>query len=289
MAAAGVAGEPTLPDANASTLLLTNLASAPFPHPQRAEGYRYKDKLYPAGRHYSDNTVGILIPKGLRPGTNVDFVVHFHGWFNNVTNALAQFRLADQLAASRRDAILVVPQGPRDAPDSFGGKLEEPGGLERFMGDVLAAIRGRPGLGEARLGNLVLSGHSGGYRVIAFALAQGGLGGHVREVWLFDALYGQADKYRDWLVKPERRLLAIYTDGGGTLEETRNFMRALRSAGIAFLETEDAHATGPALRGNRLGFLHTDLGHNEVLAARRTFQTFLEASPSLKGPPGAER
>ena len=29
-------------------LILTHLASAPFPHPKRAEGHQYKARVYPA-------------------------------------------------------------------------------------------------------------------------------------------------------------------------------------------------------------------------------------------------
>ena len=47
-------------------LTVTPLASAPFPHPKRADGHRYKNQLYPAQEHYSDNTVAIFIPKGFR-------------------------------------------------------------------------------------------------------------------------------------------------------------------------------------------------------------------------------
>jgi hypothetical protein len=47
-------------------LLLAHLASAPFPHPQRAQGHKYKDQFYPAAEHYSNDTVAIFIPKGFR-------------------------------------------------------------------------------------------------------------------------------------------------------------------------------------------------------------------------------
>ena len=51
--------------AGSGELIVTQLASAPFPHPKRAEGHNYQDKLYPAKEHYSDSTVAIFIPEGL--------------------------------------------------------------------------------------------------------------------------------------------------------------------------------------------------------------------------------
>src|SRR4051794_11305186 len=72
-------------------LILARLNSAPFPHPDRARGHRYKEQEFSAAEHYSDNTVAIFIPKNFRPTTSLDFVVHFHGWHNNVTNVLSRY------------------------------------------------------------------------------------------------------------------------------------------------------------------------------------------------------
>src|SRR5215475_12051840 len=122
-------------------LLLAHLASAPFPHPQRAEGHKYKDQFFSAAEHYTNDTVGIFIPKGFRETGKIDFVVHFHGWNNNVEGVLKRYQLLEQLIASGRNAVFVVPQGPCNAPDSFGGKLEDADGFTRFMNDVLDTLR----------------------------------------------------------------------------------------------------------------------------------------------------
>src|ERR1700736_5363543 len=113
-------------------LIITGMASAPFPHPKRAEGHKYKDQFYSAKEHYADDTVAIFIPKGFRETGRIDFVVHFHGWKNHVEGVLRHYKLIEQLVESGRNAVLVVPQGPHDAPDSFGGKLEDPDGFNRF-------------------------------------------------------------------------------------------------------------------------------------------------------------
>ena len=77
--------------ASQGELIVTQLASAPFPHPKRAEGHQYKGQLYPAQEHYSDNTVAIFIPNGFRETGKIDFVVHFHGWKNHVEGVLSQY------------------------------------------------------------------------------------------------------------------------------------------------------------------------------------------------------
>jgi hypothetical protein len=104
-------------------LIVTQFVTAPFPHSSRAEGHQYKDRFFPAEKHYRDSTVAIFIPKSFRATGPVDVVVHFHGWGNSVTGALSQFQLIQQFAASERNALLVVPEGPREASDSAGGKL----------------------------------------------------------------------------------------------------------------------------------------------------------------------
>ncbi len=112
--------------------------------------------------------MAIFIPKGFRETGQIDFIVHFHGWKNHVEGVLDEYKLIEQLAASGRNAVLVVPQGPRDAPDSFGGKLEDPDGFKRFMADVMDTLRQQSGLKKKdfALGQIILSGHSGGYEVM---------------------------------------------------------------------------------------------------------------------------
>ena len=261
-------------------LIVTQFVSAPFPHPARAEGYKYKDKIYPADKHYNDSTVAIFIPKGFRATGKVDFVVHFHGWYNTVAGALGQFKLIEQFVESSRNAVLVVPEGPHNAPDSFGGKLEDPDGFKRFMDEVVETLKQK---GEFKkkdfaVGDIVLSGHSGGYRVMSAIVDRGGMSSGVKEVWLFDALYAETDKFLAWWDKQPGRLLNIYTDGGGTKDDSEAMMALLKKRSTAFLAAEETKATADELKTNKLVFLHTDLGHNDVLEKRKEFCLFLKTS-----------
>ena len=117
-------------------LIVMPFVSAPFPHPARADGHKYHDEFFSAAEHYSDSTVAVFIPKNFRVTDKIDCVVHFHGWNNTVAGTLEQFKLIEQLGASGRHAILIVPEGPHNAPDSFGGKLEDTNGFARFMDEV---------------------------------------------------------------------------------------------------------------------------------------------------------
>src|ERR1700761_4727904 len=162
----------------AEELILTNFASASFPHPLRAEGHKHNDDFFSAAEHYQDSTVALFVPSGFQPSSKIDFVVHFHGWNNNVTNVLQKYALLDQFTASGRNAILIVPQGPRNADDSFGGKLEDAGGFARFMNEAMQTLRNRGVVTDSEIGEIVLSGHSGGYQVISSIIACGGMTDH---------------------------------------------------------------------------------------------------------------
>ncbi|MBI3886286.1 MAG: hypothetical protein HY302_11235 [Opitutae bacterium] len=261
-------------------LIVASFASAPFPHPARAAGHIFQGKLYPAAEHYADRTVAIFIPQGFRETDRIDLVVHFHGWSNTVAGTLATFHLIEQFVASGKNAVLVVPEGPRNAPDSFGGKLEDPDGFRRFIDEVAAALRARAGFKrpDFSVGRIILSGHSGGYHVVAGILDRGGLARNADEVWLFDALYGQTDSFLAWADRTHGRLLNIYTDHGGTKEESEDLRTRLTTRGTPVLATEETALTADSLKEKQFVFIHTDLAHNDVLDKRGEFTLFLKTS-----------
>ena len=85
-------------------LLFTQLLSAPFPHPKRAEGHSYSKQFFPADKYYNDSSVAIFIPKGYRKTDKVDLVVHLHGWWNNIDTTLKRYQLPQQVAESGKAA-----------------------------------------------------------------------------------------------------------------------------------------------------------------------------------------
>ena len=261
-------------------LILAPFASAPFPHPDRAAGHTYQGRHFPAKDHYADNTVALFIPHGFRPSASLDFVIHFHGWTNTVATTLRTFHLVEQLVASGKNAILVIPEGPYNAPDSFGGKLEDVDGFKRFMAEVIATLRARADFKTQNfsVGRIILSGHSGGYRVIAGILDRGGLANNADEVWLFDALYGRTDSFLAWADRTHGRLLNIYTDHGGTKEESEKLQARLAARGTPTHCAEEKTLQADALRDSRFVFIYTDLAHAQVADAREEFALFLKTS-----------
>jgi len=259
-------------------MFVPQFSSALFPHPDRTNGHVYDDKTYSAQEHYSDSSVAIFIPKEFKKTKKLNFVVYFHGWNNNIDSACAQFDLIEQFSESNKNAIFVFPEGPKNSPDSFGGKLEEKDGLKNLIDDVLKYLRENAKFKSTKVGNIILTGHSGAYQVISFCLMRGGYTQNISDVILFDALYGQTEKYVHWIENFKGRFINIYTNDGGTKDETENLMNDLAAWEIPYFKTEESRLTIADLINNRLIFIHSELTHNEVISVRKQFRDYLKTS-----------
>ena len=279
-------------------LVVTQFVSAPFPHPARAAGRTRNGEFFSAAGHYSDSTVALFIPNGFRVTDRIDFVVHFHGWSNTVAGTLAQFDLIPQFCRSGKNAILIVPQGPLNAPDSFYGKLEDTNGFKVFMDEAVEKLRTSCGFSERglqavstpitnsalkrpegrapKIGNVILSGHSGGYHAMAAIVEQGGM--PIQEAWLFDALYGNAENFIAWQKRANGRMVNIYTDHGGTKSESEKLMANCQTNGVRFISLEETNLAAADLQREKIVFIHTDLTHNEVIFRRGEFSLFMKTS-----------
>lgn len=259
-------------------MFVPQFSSAPFPHPERKNGHVYGDMTYSAQEHYSDRSVAIFITKGFKPTEKINFVVYFHGWNNNIDSACAQFDLIEQFSGSKKNAIFVFPEGPKNSPDSFGGKLEDRDGLKNLIDDVLKFLIKKNRIKSREVGNIVLAGHSGAYHVISFCLMRGGYTKNISDVILFDALYGQTEKFIHWIENFNGRFVNIYTDNGGTKEETEKLIKILDVNKIPFCRIDEKQLKLEDLNSNRIIFIHSDLTHNQVISRRNQFREFLDSS-----------
>jgi hypothetical protein len=112
-----------------------------------------------------------------------------------------------------------------------------------------------------------LSAHSGGYRPTAFALANGGLGEHIREIFLFDAFYSQYEKFVPWLKQNRaNRLRSIYTEH--LAAEHRDFVTMLKKEKLQYTDQLSAQA--------QITLMPTTVCHNCVM--EENFKKWLEVS-----------
>ena len=253
-----------------------------FPDTARANGHTYNKVLYDAATHYMDSSVLIIAPKKLNANKKVDMVFWLHGWGNNIDTAALYFELIKQFAASNLNAVLVLAETTKDAPDSYGGKLEYNNTFKELVADIMQELKKEKAVSKkCEPGNILLAGHSGAYRVMAFILANGNM--PVKEVVLFDALYGQTDKYLNWIQSDNsHRFIDIYTDGGGTDGESKDLVKVLVKLNINTDTIEEKELTAPLVLEQRLLFIHSFHKHNDVINNPDNFQLFLENTSFLK-------
>lgn len=254
-----------------------------FPDTARAKGHLYDSVWYDAPHHYSDSSVLFVLPTGFQAHPRIDILFWFHGWNNNIDTALSYYRLAKQFLEAKRNAVLVLAETARNAPDSYGGKLEQPNEFAALLNDLLVYMKSKKLIpAGCSPGNILLAGHSGAYRVIAYIVQNGGV--PIQEVDLFDALYGQVDQFKTWILgSRSRRFINWYTNqGGGTDEVSLEMMTELKKSGTDFIHMEEPDINTRQLQANRLIFVHSARPHNDIIFEPDNFRLLLESSPFLQ-------
>lgn len=248
-------------------------------------------------RRLNPRTQGVESPAGL------DMVVHFHGHKTTARRSMEQLELREQLYESFQNAILVVPQGPVNAADSRFGKLDTPGGFERFLGnvrrvlqtpEVARALHPKARLPpQARVGKVCVSAHSGGYKAAARAAEYGQF--PIQEIYLFDALYGELGVFADWLEEDpappgrahwhrRRKLVSVYREGT-VATRNRELQGHLDGRKIAYhVERAGQPLSRQTLQESAVIFVQTRARHSKI-TCRNELRDCLFAS-SLHRLPG---
>lgn len=267
-----------VPPVTGGRTVIEPFASSPYPHASRAAGHTYQGRLFDAATHYSNSDVGIFVPDAWRlRGGAIDLIVHFYGWNHDIAATFATYRLREQLVASGRNAILVVPEGPTNAPDSGFGKLElDEGGFARFIGDVAARLKQLGISATDRVGRIVLTAHSGGYGGAGGVLTRGGMNDAISDVILFDAAYGYFDAFADWARVPQHHLLSLFT--GDTSTGNAALMGKLQAPSPNLYVRLADSMTLAQLQTRAPTFVLTSVAHDELLQKYSWYSLFLQTT-----------
>jgi len=174
-------------------------------------------RVYWEDETYSDSQVLLHLPKGFdirRPGL---LIVFFHGHGARLAgDVYLRQQVPAQISASGVNAALVAPQLALNAADSSAGKLWQPGGFARFLGEAsqhLARLHGdRRSVRSFASMPVVIVAYSGGYAATAWSVRRGGIGNRLRGVVLLDALYGELDTFAHWITsKKSAFFVSSYT------------------------------------------------------------------------------
>jgi hypothetical protein len=168
-------------------------------------------------------------------------IVFFHGHSATLErDVIERQQVAEQITRSGINAVLVAPQFARDAADSSAGKFWQRGVVARFMDEAahkLAALHGDPNTARtfSRM-PVVFIAYSGGYVPAAWAVHRGGISKRLRAILLLDALYGEIDKFTDWLTANRSSVfVSAYTHL--TAEKNTTLKKILAKREIPFTTT----------------------------------------------------
>jgi hypothetical protein len=163
-------------------------------------------------------------------------VIFFHGNEATLSRDVVDRQQAPrQLAESGLNGVLIAPQMAVDAMDSSAGRFWKPGALAEFLEEAegkLAQLY--PGTSRSTFARMpvILVAYSGGYLPTAFTLAQGGASERVRGVVLLDALYGEQDKFADWIERAHDRAFFVSAYSRSSHDQNEALRGRLVQAGV---------------------------------------------------------
>ncbi len=229
------------------------------------------------GRHWrlltDKGPVHVWQPRGYDPAT-AGTVLYVHGYYTNVDGAWVQHALAEQFAASKANALFIVPEAP-------SGSNEEV--FWPVLGDLLKEVE-RQLVGIKARSPIVVAGHSGAWRT---------LGGwaedkRVESFILLDALYGMDDKFQTWLARQpgsdEPRLTLVTKD---TASRVPPFLERIPTVKRRASLPETYRDLTPAERNAPVLEIGSDLSHMEIITTGKVLPVLLHRSPlrAVKAPP----
>jgi hypothetical protein len=236
---------------------------------------------YPFGdSKFTDASVYFFLPEGYRQLAAQNVVLHFHGHRTTLAETLPKHLYAQHLYASGVNALLVVPQGPVNKASGDFGKLMNPLSTRDFLEEALATLYREKKISAPVLGEVILTGHSGGYKAIAANLLENTWFA-VAQVHLYDALYGSQPEFSDYAVNGGV-LRSNYTPRGGTLAKNQAFAADLVSRGVS-VSIQD----GPrSWRDRPVVVSFADASHKDATRLRGAYGEHLRWSglPSRRGP-----
>jgi hypothetical protein len=245
---------------------------------------------YPAEGAFPN--VIVYTPRGFDATPPVDVVVFLHGQMNCIDTVIGPFarscnaakrtaprtahNLLAQLDATKKNAVLVVPQLARDKADSSAGAFADEGTMRLLFQDAFALVPQLAAIDvDQDLGALQVISHSGGYKAAAGIARVGGV--PVTDLVNLDSFYGYEEEYFGWIeewpwafyLPRDRRWSVIY--GTSTLK----WAQPMATRVGAYFDPEDAKeflvddrttaTLADAQYGKSLLFKRTGMEHNALV------------------------
>ena len=178
-------------------------------------------KLYEHPTYDDSRSLLVLPPHLSKPRA---LVVFFHGNLATLErDVVVRQRVVAQFEHSGLVAALVAPQLAVNALDSSPGHFYERGFFDRYLAAAGAALaersHGRFTAADVDALPVIVVAYSGGYLATAYSLPQqSGTTRRIVGVILLDALFGEEQKFADWLAtKPGAFFVSAYSASSAAL------------------------------------------------------------------------
>ena len=206
-------------------------ANGKLGHSSMRNGVLWQDSTY------NDRHVLIAASPEFNPNAPGVIGVYFHG--NQATllrDVAGRQQAPQQVAQSPLNAVLLAPQMAVNALDSSAGNFWRPGAFAQFLDEAAGKLTELyPGTSKWTFSSMpvVIIAYSGGYLPAAYSLEYGGAGGRVRGVVLLDALFGEPDKFADWVQRESSQAFFVSAYSASSRNQNLALESRLRSAGVA--------------------------------------------------------
>ena len=191
--------------------------------------------FYPESPTYTDRRVLLHIGAGFNSSKPAALVVFLHG--NRATlmrDVRNRQRVPAQFDASGINGVLVAPQFALDALDSSAGRFWEPNFFTDFLNEAASRLGEMTKMSGSvfRSMPVILVAYSGGYNPAAYALQIGGAAGRLYGVILLDALFGEHERFVNWLVNRRNDAFFVSAYGPSSRAENATMKRMLAQRGL---------------------------------------------------------
>lgn len=226
---------------------------------------------------FNDNSCLIYVPKHFDKKKAWHFFFWFHGSTNNIQSTIEQFKLREQLILSQVNAIIVMPEAAKNAPESYAGNWEQANNFNYFMEELKLKVKSEKIVDNVTQDNqLIIAGHSSAARALVRLMDFSST--TIRGVLLFDAIYGNEQNIVNCLKRfTNCKLINLYSQREGCLRSSKKLMELFGKEKMNFISKQDTDISDEELKANRIFCLSSNLSHNDIPVSFNYLSRFLKA------------
>jgi hypothetical protein len=207
--------------------------------------------------------VGIQIPPGYVPTEEAEITLFLHGHnygpVSTLDQILKRFSILEHVAGTGRNRIAVFPHSLNKC-DEFKTQLAPAKKLKPFLESIALWIQHHQLAKTATIGSIALAGQSGAYAPLAIIVDHEQYREEINELYLLDAMYGNAASFARFAMNPKNRFWSNYLPNSSTRQQNELVMKTLQQSKIPFF-TKAGNLTREEAANSRVGFIVANTSH----------------------------